>query len=92
MGRSPGKTTFIGPVATDTMVRAGKRSTRYHFLLMQAGGEPLRLDYDTKEEAHTARQLLSKNQGTYTVPTLKLFRGIQAVLAEVAHGCGPHGN
>ncbi|WP_113155919.1 hypothetical protein [Nitratireductor sp. OM-1] len=82
MDRSPGKTTFVGPVATDTLVRAGKRSTHYHFLLLQAGGDPLRLDYDTKQEARTARQLLSKNQGTYAVPTLKLLRGIQAALGE----------
>ena len=73
------KITFIGPFMQQ---RGATRNHPCSFLLLQSGGEPLKLDYNTRSDAVEARRQLLQNPNTHSVHSLKLLTAIQKALQQ----------
>ncbi|MEK1853068.1 MAG: hypothetical protein AAAC48_14655 [Phyllobacterium sp.] len=81
------KITFIGPISVESRITAnGRRVVSYYFLLLQAGGDPLKLEYPDMASAVGSRKQLLKSSVAQNVGSAKLLKAIhqamQAILEE----------
>lgn len=81
--RTNSKITFISPVGVETVVVDGKRQRSPHFFLLQAGSDPLKLEYASKGEARLARGELLLSEDNHAIHTMELFWAIRDALAQV---------
>ena len=71
--------TFVGPLVSSSS--RPQRGGPWHFRLAQAGGgDPIKLEYATKDEARSARRTIMGNPGAHTITTNKLFEAIHEAL------------
>ncbi len=81
MNRPEKPITFLGPL-TNFGARYGKRE--WGFILLQQGGNALKLEYTNKEEADAARLILAKGEHVYKVQSVALLYGIEIALKQAA--------
>lgn len=74
--------TFVGPI-TQTSIKDGHRT--WGFRLMQVGGDPISLEYPSRDEAKVARKQLIRTTA-HAVPTLVLFSAIVEALKQAVSG------
>ena len=68
--------TFVGPLTPST--RRADRAAPWHFHVLQGvAAEPFKLEYQSQDEARSARRTLTANPNTFSVPTMKLLTGIR---------------
>jgi len=79
------KITFIGPISVESRITPnGRRVLSYYFLLLQAGGDPLKLEYGDMASAASSRKQLLKSSVAQNVGSAKLLKAIhQAMQAAV---------
>jgi len=76
------KLTFVGPVTTNHIVAKGQRIRSVYFVLMQAGSNPIKLEYSSKAEAKDARAQLLKTDNVFPVPSNRLLQAIHEALSQ----------
>ncbi len=77
------KPTFFSPPTEETKIERGKRVRGAYFFLYQPGSEPLKLEYQSIEEADVSLFQFSGIDGCHFVPSADLFWDIVAAVESV---------
>lgn len=68
---------FVGPVHQENQ---GDEASPWVFLFMQAGTDPIKLQYPTRSSAVTARKNTAQASGVFRVDNEDLFEAIRSVV------------